>query len=172
MVNNALKEKLRGKIAIVGIGNAMRGDDGAGPELIRRIKSARRKTHDSRLLLIDAGKVPENYLSKIVEFNPDTILLIDAVDLKESPGSTKLVELDKIMNAGFSTHNSSLALIITYLRNEIDTNILLLGIQPQSTGLMTGLSAPVKEAVSRIEQTITRIVTDLNGSTRIHVNPF
>ena len=154
MVNKTLKEKLRGKVAIVGIGNVMRGDDGAGPELIARLNDAQRTTTDAKLLLINAGEVPENYLSKIIEFNPDTILLIDAVDLKEPPGSIKLVEQDEIINAGFSTHNSSLVLVINYLRNEIETNILLLGIQPQGTGLMTGLSEPVKAGISKIEQII------------------
>ena len=145
---------MRGKVAIVGIGNVMRGDDGAGPELIARLKDGRRTTSDDKLLLIDAGEVPENYLSKIIEFNPDTILLIDAVDLQESPGSIKLVEQDEIINAGLSTHNSSLVLAINYLRNEIESNILLLGIQPKGTGLMTGLSQPVKAGISKIEQII------------------
>jgi len=33
-----LKEKLKGKVVIVGIGNSLRGDDGAGPELIKSLK--------------------------------------------------------------------------------------------------------------------------------------
>jgi hydrogenase 3 maturation protease len=152
MVHKTLKEKLRGKVAIVGIGNVMRGDDGAGPELIGRLKDAQCMAPDAKLLLIDAGEVPENYLSKIIEFNPDTILLIDAVDFQESPGSIKLVEQDEIINAGLSTHNSSLVLVINYLRNEIEANVLLLGIQPKGTGLMTGLSEPVKAGISKIEQ--------------------
>lgn len=161
MVSKTLKEKLRGKIAIVGIGNVMRGDDGAGPELISRLNDER-PHQSSELLLIDAGEVPENYLSKIVEFNPDTILLIDAVDLKEPPGSIRLVEQDEIINAGFSTHNSSLVLIINYLKNEIETNIFLLGIQPKGTGLMTGLSTPVKKSISKIEQTIKGLISCTN----------
>jgi len=153
-VNKILKEKMRGKIAIVGIGNTIRGDDGAGPELIERLGKTQLTTHDKQLLLIDAGEVPENYLSKIVEFNPETILLIDAVDFNESPGKIKLVEQDEIINTGFSTHNSSLVLVINYLRNEIEADILFLGIQPKGTALMAGLSEPVEASVSEIEDAI------------------
>lgn len=151
---DGLKDKLRGRVVIAGIGNALRGDDGAGPALVRRLQESMSVAPNPNMLLLDAGEVPENYLSRITDFRPDTILLVDAVDFKGLPGTIKVVEEEKISEEGFSTHNSSLRLVIKFLKEETEADILLLGIQPQGIQMMTGLSTPVKQAITKIEECI------------------
>ena len=62
------------KIIILGIGNESKGDDGVGPYIIKRLKIFNKNPN---LVLIDAGVVPENYIQKIINFNPETIIIID-----------------------------------------------------------------------------------------------
>ncbi|MBU4484573.1 hydrogenase 3 maturation endopeptidase HyCI [bacterium] len=176
MVNKTCTEilqltgKLKNRVAIVGIGNTIRGDDGLGPALINRLKDERRTLRlrsgqatnpstslgagDERLLLIDAGEVPENYLCKIVDFKPDTVLLIDAVDIRQAPGTTKMIARDEISNYGLSTHNSSLSLVIEYISKEINTDILLLGVQSGGNEMFAEISAPVLQTINEIAQAI------------------
>ncbi|MBM3255213.1 MAG: hydrogenase 3 maturation endopeptidase HyCI, partial [Candidatus Omnitrophica bacterium] len=67
-----LKAHLSGKVIILGIGNTLRSDDGAGSILANRIKD---KVH---FQVFDSGPTPENYLEKIIKENPDNILILDA----------------------------------------------------------------------------------------------
>lgn len=166
-----LKDRLKGKVVVVGIGNTLRGDDGAGPELIKRLKNSLQFTAYSlqkksqlftvncELVLMDVGEVPENYLEKIAGYKPDVILLVDAVNLGGPPGSIKIVELEVLVDGGLSTHNASLKLVIEYLKKETKADILLMGIQPGNLKINSELSKPVKQALNRIED-ILRCVKD------------
>ena len=154
-----LKKRLRGKVVIVGIGNTLRGDDGAGPELIKQLKNSKLSTLSSKLSLIDVGEVPENYLGKIAEHKPDTIILVDAVDFGSPPGSVRIIEQDTLKGESFSTHNASIKLTMKYLRTKTKSLVFLLGIQPmKNLQIGSGLSEPVKQAIRRIEEFLIRCV--------------
>ena len=146
-----LKDRLKGKVSIVGIGNPLRGDDGVGPEIIKRVKNPL-----PNLLLSDVGEVPENFLEKIVKEKPDTIVLIDAVDLRASPGTIKIIERENIKDESLSTHNVSLKLVAKYLQKETSADIFLLGIQPQNTEFGKEISDPVRGGLERIVRILER----------------
>lgn len=139
------KNRLQGKVSIVGIGNRLRGDDGAGPELIKKLKNLLRC-----LLLFDVGEVPENYLEKIAREKPDTIVLIDAVELGASPGTIKIIESDDIKDESLSTHKVSLKLVANYLRKRTSADVFLLGIQPQNTEFGGEISESVRKALEKV----------------------
>lgn len=101
---------------------------------------------------MDVGEVPENYLEKVVELRPDTILLVDAGDFNAPPGSVKFIDAKELGQRGFSTHSSSLKLVIDYLSRRLQAEILLLGIQPENLEMGAGLSKRVKEALKSIAE--------------------
>ncbi len=143
--------RLKGKIVIVGIGNTLRGDDGAGPELIKSLKfKVKSLERNSQLCLIDVGAVPENFLQKIVGHKPDVILLVDAVNLGKPAGSVEIIEAENLKEESFSTHNASLKLTIEYLKKETKANIFLLGIQPKNIGFGKRMSPEVKKSINSI----------------------
>ena len=149
-IASSLKEKLKGTVVVVGIGNITKGDDGAGPELIRRLKLSKLSTLNSKLFLLDVGEVPENYLERIIQYKPDTILLIDAVDFRNKPGEVRIFNSSNIGNTHISTHCGSLSLVINYLKKESTSEIFLIGIQPQNLNTGEKLSAPVSSALEEI----------------------
>lgn len=151
-----LKNKLKGKILIIGLGNVMRGDDGAGPELIRRLNNSNLVAINPQLFLMDVGEVLENYLEKIVKYKPNTILLVDAVDFEAPPGSVKIIDIETIKNESFSAHNISLKLTLKYLKERTNADIFILGIQPKSLEMNSKLSEPVKQAIKQIEEYLTK----------------
>ena len=147
-----LKNRLQGKVSIVGIGNRLRGDDGVGPEIIKRVENPL-----PSLLLFDVGEAPENYLGKIVKQKPDAIVFIDAVDFDAPPGTIKVVETDDIRNESLSTHNVSLNLVAKYLQRETSADIFLLGIQPETTEFGREISQAVREGLEKIVKMLERV---------------
>ena len=120
---------LKGKVVIVGIGNIMKGDDGFGPELIKRLKGK------IKAVCIDAGPAPENYTKTIAKESPDTILLVDAADLHLPSGRYEILKREDILKSGFTTHDISPRMFIEYLESQTGAKIFLLGVQPQNISL-------------------------------------
>ncbi|MDD5655268.1 MAG: hydrogenase 3 maturation endopeptidase HyCI [Candidatus Omnitrophica bacterium] len=141
-----LKERLRGKVVIMGMGNIMRSDDGAGSILAGRIKDK------VRFIVWDVEVSPENYLGKVVKEAPDTVLLIDAADFGGKPGEFSLLEAGDIQSVNvFSTHNSSISLVINYLQSEIKADIIVLIIQPKLLAFGDELSQEVSQTLAKLE---------------------
>jgi len=139
-------------VAILGVGNPLRGDDGAGPALIERLQGK------VRALLIDAGDVPENYLGPIEAFQPQTVLIVDAALLGAAPGDIALVEKEGLANTTLSTHNASLALFSRVIQATTDADILLLAIQPETTAFGSAISARVDKTLAYLEELLIRYV--------------
>jgi len=131
---------------ILGMGNTLRSDDAAGSLLAARIKDRVSYT------VYDAGQSPENYLEKIIKEKPDTILIIDAVDLGGKPGEFRLMEARDLKTVNlFSTHNASISLAINYLKNNLQADIIILIIQPKGISFGEGLSQQISETLNRLE---------------------
>ena len=137
----SLRNRLKGKVLILGVGNPLRGDDGAGPYLVEKLRGCVQAT------LLDCEDVPENFLGQIAENQPTSVLLIDAIDFGMTPGATALLEGDELEGMSLSTHHSSLQLFIKCLKAETKSNVLVMGIQPKSTRFGDGISSEVKETL-------------------------
>ncbi|MFH1269653.1 MAG: hydrogenase 3 maturation endopeptidase HyCI [Candidatus Omnitrophota bacterium] len=140
------KPRLEGKVVIVGIGNALRSDDGAGSLLAARIKDKVAFT------VFDAEEAPENYLGKIVREDPGTVLIIDAVDFGAKAGEFRFLEANEIKTANlFTTHNASISLTINYLQSNLRADIIILIIQPRSINFGDKLSREVSDTLDKLE---------------------
>jgi hydrogenase 3 maturation protease len=141
-----IKDRLKGIVTIIGIGNIMRGDDGFGPKLIESLK--KKKTKAS---LFDCGTVPENYIFPILTTSCDTVILVDAADLRTEPGTISLLSLNELSGAGLSTHNSSIRLFTDLLMTgKDDLNIFAVTVQPKSIAFGESLSPAVSEGVNKL----------------------
>jgi len=151
-----LKSHLKGKIIILGIGNTLRSDDGVGSILASRIK-------DKVLFTVwDAGESPENYLEKIIRENPDTVVLIDAVDFGGKPGEYRVLEPEDIKTANlFSTHNASISLTINYLQSNLKADIIILIIQPKSVAFGDKLSPEVAKSLDFLAGWFSRLANNV-----------
>ena len=114
---------------IVCIGNPNGGDDAVGPYIAEKMSSEMKdKTFDGEIL--DVGIAPENFTGVIKEKNPETLILIDAVDMNLSSGVVRIIPPDSIGVMHVSTHGIPLSVFIQYLQQYIK-NITLIGIQPE-----------------------------------------
>jgi hydrogenase 3 maturation protease len=143
------------KIAILGIGNDLKADDGIGPYIIDQLQDH----NPPNVELINASTVPENFISHLIDTNPHLILLIDAALMQAEPGTIKLVDKDTIGGIAFSSHQLPLTFVIEYLEGNITTTILILGIQPFTDEFTHTLSEPVQKAAQEIITTLIELFT-------------
>jgi hydrogenase 3 maturation protease len=128
-----------GKVVILGIGNPVRGDDGAGPYLADRLAGR----IDAEV--INGEEIPERYTGVIRELHPDTIIILDAVCIGEKAGAVAVLTAEDVSMAGYSTHNTSIGLLMKYLERETGAEVFLLGIQPGNTSYGSVMTPPVRE---------------------------
>jgi len=128
------------RILFVGIGNLLKMDDGAGVYISSNIK----QTDTISALTVEVSI--ENYIGKINSLNPDILILIDAIDLKATPGTSKLLSINKIRDLTFNTHNISLNKVSDFFAMPV----FVLGIQPEKIAFGENISYLVKNEADKI----------------------
>jgi hydrogenase 3 maturation protease len=137
------------RLAIVGIGHELRGDDAVGVLIVRELQNQLRQS--VHLLILDAGVAPENVTGQLRRFAPDFVLLIDAVDMGQDAGTIAIIDLNsKFVERITSTHTLSLRLFANYLQTACECTMQLLGIQPMYTTLQQPISSPVQSSIQSI----------------------
>ena len=140
------------KIAIVGIGNELNGDDGAGVLVVRKIKQALSITDN--LLIVEGSIAPENFSAPIRRFKPDWIWLVDAADLKRQPGYIEIITLEEIDGVTVFTHGLPLSVYGKYLQSETDASVIIFGIQPKNLEPFTHISKAVSQLIDQFSDEI------------------
>jgi hydrogenase maturation protease len=119
------------KLLILGIGENRMGDDGAGQYISFNLDQQIR--HDN-VKIINGGIVPEERISEILDFQPNLLLLIDAVDSQKIPGDVNFYEEQQMLNyLPISSHSLPLPIFVDRCKSNIPgLEVKLLGIQPYS----------------------------------------
>lgn len=151
-LTDRLRAALSGRVVIAGIGNRMRGDDGLGPALIDRLQGR------VAAVLIDCAEVPERYLGAIAEQAPQSVLLIDAVDLGAAPGSVAVLGAGELPDRLSTTHNTSLGLLMHYLEAEAGAGVTLLAVQPAQLECDSPVSPQVEASVDALADLLAEVM--------------
>ncbi|MGZ7044598.1 MAG: hydrogenase maturation peptidase HycI [Methanobacterium sp.] len=144
------------KIAILGIGNEIKGDDGLGPFIAKKLSIIFHDNED--IAVFDGGTVPENYTGAIREINPTHIILVDAVEMGKEPGFIRVVCKEEIANYNISTHAMPISFLIKFMETTIGSNIILIGIQPKSMELAGSISKDVKNSIEEVINTLINLI--------------
>lgn len=139
-----LRKRLQGRVVIVGVGNRLKGDDGVGPAVVECLRGR------VAAELLDCGEVPESYMGRIAGLSPDSILVIDAVNLNASPGSIALLEPEDLGDKLGFTHSPTLGLFLKFLESHTGAKATIIGVQPKSTNPGESLSREVAASVGVI----------------------
>ncbi len=126
---------------LLGVGNESNGDDGIGVYIAKKFRH-------KDWVAIDCATVPENYIGKIVRYNPKKIVIVDAADMGLKPGEIRRIPKEKVGKASFSTHSIPLSLFISHLKELTGASIYLIGIQPKS--LYGKMSEEVRRAAEKV----------------------
>ncbi len=160
------------RLAIVGIGSELRGDDAAGVAVARelefRLKEKAGDPGRSPVLVIDAGPSPENSTGPLRRFVPDLVLLIDAAAMGEAPGTIRLLNWQQAEGFSASTHTFGLDMLAQYLISELGGELALLGIQPADASFVAAVPSTQSSSPAaalplspRVRTAVQEIVEDI-----------
>lgn len=147
-----LRRALKGKVLLLGVGNELRSDDGAGAILAGRLENRLRAT------VLNAGSALESFLSPVLREAPHTVALIDAVHFDGRPGELRIFHAADLRLARLGTHGMSPGLFMEMLEREGVPHALLIGIQPGRTAVGQEITPEVQSAVETLQTVLTRIL--------------
>jgi hydrogenase 3 maturation protease len=147
-----------GKVVVVGIGNTLRGDDGAGSLVAHRLKAR----HPD--VVFDAAQAPENYLAPIRRAAPDVVVLVDAADFGGLPGEVRTATTEDVEGSMMGTHAAPLSMFMRVLKEDTGADVVLLAVQAVTTELGQGLSDEVAEAVDGLVSRLNAILKERSGT--------
>ena len=137
-----------GKI-LLGAGNRLRGDDGAGSVLSARFRYP-------GWLSLDGGTMPESYSGVIRKEAPSLLVILDTCEMGLNPGEFRIIPQKRLsMDYSFNTHRAPLGLLIERLGRHAEL-IVFIGIQPEKLEFSEGLSRAVNDTLDVIEDILKR----------------
>ena len=143
-----------GPTALVGIGNALRGDDAVGLQIASMLRSSLGPAPRG-VRIHEAADAPEMLLSKLAG-SATRIIIFDAVDASADPGKIVCAKLSDTKYGFFATHNIPLR-IVPGLSERLN-DVLVVGVQPESLEVREGLSDAVRKSAGLVVDAVTRAV--------------
>jgi len=137
-----------GRVAILGVGNDMNGDDGAGVWVARAL--AARLPATPNVLVVDGGTAPESFTGPIRRFGPELVVEIDAAHLDRPAGTVEWVDWHDADGMSASTHTLPPSVLAHFLSADLGCRVVLIGIQPATLDMGRGLSPEVAAAVESL----------------------
>ena len=142
------------RVALVGVGNPLRGDDGVGVKIIELLEGVAL----DNVMLLNTETVPEAFTGKVAEHKPTHVLLLDAANFRGELGDVKLIESSKIGGQAISTHSLPLTIFISYIEKMMGAKVLLLGVQPKNIEFFTEMSPEVEKTAEEIAALLRKIL--------------
>ncbi len=148
-------------ILILGLGNPLQGDDGVG---CRVAEALAKQTLSEDIEVMDGG-TPGVGLVNLFE-GRRRVVIVDAVEMGESPGQVRQFESQDVVFAGssarLSLHRSGVADALALARalGIALPEIIVLGVQPAYVGWSTSLSTAVRAAVPQVVEMAWHVACD------------
>ena len=136
------------KVALVGIGHPLRGDDHVGSYVTKEIIKANCCRSPDRVYVFDAEDNVERVISRISRIHPRYVIFIDACEMGLKPTETKLMPVDETSYPFFTTHGIPLKVLADQLL--MGCKVWVLAIQPKDTGFGEGLSPEIQDAADHL----------------------
>ncbi len=164
------------KVAILGIGHELRGDDAAGVIVARELQELSSSGSHARTLqadvtrawepaplIIEAGAAPEAFTGQLRRFMPDLVIMLDAAQMDQPPGAIRAIEWQDALGLSASTHTLPLSVIAQYLVSELGCDITIIGIQPAANEFDTPLSSQVRRATDEVTLSLAALLTAISA---------
>ena len=154
-----LKRKLKAadRIAVLGIGSELRGDDIAGMLVADSLRKFKDKNKKLKVLL--GATAPENLTGEIKKFKPSHVIIIDAADIGKKPGALACIDPEEIDKISFSTHQLPLSIMAEYLTQSLNCKIIVIGIQPKTIKFGFKFSKEIEKSAAYLSDTIKEIIS-------------
>jgi hydrogenase 3 maturation protease len=135
------------KRMLLGVGNRLARDDGAGPMLAERLAG-------TTWVAVDCGTSLENVAGIVSRERPDLLVLADAARMGLTPGSVRRLPRPASDRMLASTHGLPLSFFLDRLES-VASETILLGIEPADLAFGEGLSAELDDAIDGLVRRLT-----------------
>jgi len=154
----SLKAKLKDakRIAILGVGSELKGDDAAGFVIATKLCSFFEKSKNIKVFL--GGDAPENLSGEIKKFKPQALIIIDAADFQMKAGHIELLDPKDLGGVSFSTHRLPLNIFADYLCKCFPCEVIIVAIQPLSLSFGVRLSKEVASCSKEVCRVIKEVL--------------
>jgi hydrogenase maturation protease len=142
------------RVAVIGIGQSLRGDDAAGLEAVRRWQEKFPETATRPEIRIEACELPGLTLIDLLN-DVETAILVDAVQSSAQPGTIHRLseeELASFTSGSKSAHGWGVAETLQMRSQLMDEKIKIriIAIEAEQIELGAGLSKAVENALSTL----------------------
>ena len=154
------------KCVVLGIGNVLMSDDGAGVHIVRhliRSFTCRGAEFFGDVDLVDGGTLGYLLIDRVS--NADLMIVLDAANIGEAPGSFRPYEGDLVYEflsdrQNRSVHEVGLIDLIQMmdLSGEAPKDLVLVGVQPESIDWGERLSPSVQKIVPIVAEEVERLL--------------
>jgi hydrogenase maturation protease len=150
--------RLPRRVAVLGLGNVLLGDDALGPYAVRLFES--RYALPEQVEVLDVGTPGLDLLPYIEE--TEATILVDTVRSEAPPGTLRLFRRDEILKHAprtrVSPHDPGLkeTLLLLEFAGRGPREVLLVGVVPQRTVQGVGMSDPVRDSLPAVQAEIVR----------------
>jgi hydrogenase 3 maturation protease len=158
---NILKQKLKNaqRVAVLGVGSELRGDDIVGLLAAQQIeKNTKGKSVTPQIKVFIGETAPENLTGEIKKFQPTHLIIIDAAELNKEPGHIEIMEPETIGGTSFCTHSLPLKVIVDYLLESFKFQAIIIGIQPKTLTFGAQATKEVVAAAKHLAETISKLL--------------
>ena len=136
----------KGRTLLITLGSTLRADDGVGPYVCSRVRSAR-----PGFRVLDAGTTPESIAQTAIDWKPDKIILVDAAHFGGAAGEVRVIPLEAINQSTMtSTHSFPLSVTFSIVKEDTGAELVVVGVQAKSLDYAEGLSAEVEAAAAKL----------------------
>lgn len=146
------------KIALVGMGHPLRSDDYAGSYIVKKTIAHSKSMHSDEIFLFDGEDNVENLITRIAQLEPEHVIFIDACEMKEEPGETKLISVTHTTYPFFTTHGVPLKLLAHQLLPK--STVWILAVQPKNTDFGERLSKEIRPLADSISDFLVKLLKE------------
>ena len=146
---------------VLGLGNTIMTDDGFGVKVVTTLSS--RYNFQGQVKLIDGGTLGLDLLPELEEL--DSLLIIDALDMRAEPGGIFRLEGEEVPRAfasKLSVHQMGLQdlLAVAEFQGHAPRNLVVWGVQPECIEMGTELTAAVEQTVESVVEKVLEELRD------------
>jgi hydrogenase maturation protease len=137
-------------VLLLGLGNPLMADDGAGQELLSKLES-HASTWGHQVEFVDGGTQGLALLGLFE--GREAVVFLDAIRLGDQPGAVHVLRGQELMRMGArpatTAHEGSAPQILAALEllGETPKEITMIGLEPEKIGLGMGLSPSVQDSL-------------------------
>ena len=140
------------RVALVGVGHPLRGDDYVGSLIVKRIIEATDRALPENVYLFDAEDNVENLIIRLSKIDLRSVVFIDACEMRAKPGEVLLLSVAETSYPFFTTHGIPLKVLAENLLKRCETWVL--AIQPKETEFDDDLSPELRDAAAYVSNFI------------------